>query len=227
MKKFLRAKNAEKSKAEREREKMRKTISCLCSVNLWYHRKCTLTVLGTLQFGWELHSSNDRNRKGESILYKGKYVSDILTCLKWLWLFLQIIHLHASFCYHVELCIIMIIMINLLIQGQPKANEELDSLLLHHHEGLFFSFFLFLFLRRPVKRKMKFPLWEFPTPNSTQDPKQIFSVKFIFISEVLSYCTECAWSKETLCMAQGNLRKAFGGRDHTWEYTRSWWILQI
>ena len=45
MKKFLRAKNAEKSKAERERQKMRKSISCLCSVNLRYYRKCTLTVL--------------------------------------------------------------------------------------------------------------------------------------------------------------------------------------
>ena len=102
---------------QRERQKMRKSISCLCSVNLRYYRKCTLAVLGTLQFGWELHSSKDRNRKGESILYNSKYVSDKLTCLKWLWLFLQIIHLHASLCYHGELCIIMIIMINLLIQG--------------------------------------------------------------------------------------------------------------
>ena len=82
MKTFLRAKNAEKSKAERERQKMRKSISCLCSVNLRYYRKCTLTVLGTLQFGWELPSSKDRNRKGESIVYNSKYVSDILTCLK-------------------------------------------------------------------------------------------------------------------------------------------------
>lgn len=55
-----------------------------------------------------------------------------------------------------------------------------------------------------------------PNPNSTQHPKQILSVKFISlvkfsvtVQNVREVRKRSAWHKAA--------RKAFGGRDHTWE----------